>query len=208
MRRSCLRRGSLTIILAAGLYASACQQADSVATTAQTNTEKRVVADKPFAAGGSIHMQLDAGGYEVRPAAGDRVRVTVSGNTADAKVEVTTSGTGADVVVKDTPHNNFHAIIEVPKAADLTIRLSAGDLTIAAITGNKDVESNAGNIKIAVADPNDYSDVDASAKAGDINAEVFGGSKSGLLPHFTWSGHGKYSLHAKLGAGNLVLRNN
>jgi hypothetical protein len=209
MHTSCKQRGSLAMVLAAGLCVSACQQAENTATTGtdtKTNTEKRVVAEKPFAGGGSIHMRLDGGDYEIRPAADDRVRVTVSGNAGDTKVEVTASGARADVVVKDTPHKNFHATIEVPKAADLNIRLSAGDLTMAAITGNKDVESYAGDIKIAVGDPNDYADVDASVKAGDIHAGVFGGSKSGLLQHFTWSGHGKYSLHASLGAGNLVLR--
>ena len=60
--------------------------------------------------------------------------------------------------------------------------------------------------RIAVGDPDDYSSVDASVKAGDTEAGVFGGSRSGLLQHFTWSGHGKYTLRANLGAGNLVLR--
>ena len=76
---------------------------------------------------------------------------------------------------------------------------------MAAITGNKNVERAGGNIKIAVGDPEDYSSVDASVKAGDIDASAFGGSRSGLLQHFTWTGHGKYKLTANLGAGNVVL---
>jgi hypothetical protein len=48
--------------------------------------------------------------------------------------------------------------------------------------------------------------VDASVKAGDIDARVFGGSKCGLFQHFTWSGQGKRTLRAHLGAGNLELR--
>jgi len=43
-------------------------------------------------------------------------------------------------------------------------------------------------------------------KAGDIDASAFGGSKSGLLPHFTWSGPGKRTIRADLGAGNLALK--
>jgi hypothetical protein len=43
-------------------------------------------------------------------------------------------------------------------------------------------------------------------KAGDLNATPFGGSKSGLMQHFTWSGPGKYTLRASLGAGNLQLK--
>ena len=106
----------------------------------------------------------------------------------------------------DTPHSNFEATIEVPKTVDLVIRLSGGNLTMAAITGSKDIESNAGNTEIAVGDPNDYASVDASVKAGDIDARAFGDSKSGLFQHFTWSGPGTHKLRANLGAGNLALR--
>jgi hypothetical protein len=196
-----------SMLMAAGLWASACvQEGNSARTTEKALVAvKALVAEKPFVTGGKIDMQLDGGGYEIRPAADDRIRFTSNGNTGDAKVELTANGTHADVRVKDTPHN-FRATIEVPKAADLVIRLSGGDLVMAAITGNKDVESYGGDIKIVVGDPSDYSSVDASVKAGDIEAGVFGGSKSGLLQHFTWSGQGKYTLRAQLGAGSLVLR--
>jgi hypothetical protein len=192
---------SFAIILAAGSCASACLQAHDGANATGTP----IAAEQPFVAGGRIDMQLDGGGYEIRPAADDHIRVTSSGNTGTATVELTANGTRADVKVKDTPHSNFHATIEVPKASDLVVRLTGGDLVMAAITGNKDVESYGGNITIAVGDPDDYSSVDASVKAGDIAAGVFGGSRSGLLQHFTWSGHGKYTLRANLGAGSLVF---
>jgi hypothetical protein len=188
-------RPSFAILLAAGFCASAFLQAQN-----KTNA-----TEKPFASGGKIDMQLDGGSYEIRPAAGNQIRVTLSGNTGNAKVELATNGTHADVKVKDTPHNNFQATIEVPKSADLVVRLTGGNLVIAAIAGNKDVESYGGNVQIAVGDPNEYASVDAAVKAGDIDAKVFGGSKSGLLQQFTWSGHGKYTLRAHLGAGNLEL---
>jgi hypothetical protein len=198
---------NLAILVAAGLYASACVETHDRADTSEKTVADKpvVVADKPFAGGGKIDLQLDGGGYEVHPAADDRIRVTLSGNIGNAKVELSADGAHADVKVKDTPRN-FRAAIEVPKVADLVIRFSGGDLVMAPITGNKDVESYGGDIKIGVGDPNDYSSVDASVKAGDIDAGVFGGSKSGLLQRFTWSGHGKYTLRANLGAGDLVLR--
>ena len=181
---------------------SGCQQPQNSANT----NDAPVVTEKPFAAGGTIDMQLEAGGYEVRAAAGNQIGVTVSGNIGNAKVELSADGARADLKVKDTPRNNFHATIEVPTSADLVVRLGAGDLVMADITGNKDVENNAGNITIAVGDAKNYSSVDASVKAGDINAAPFGGSKSGLLQHFTWAGDGKYKLRANLGAGNLSLK--
>jgi hypothetical protein len=202
------RYSAVAAVVLSGLGAFACTQSEqtSTAATATTASAPRVEADKPFAPGGSITLQLAAGSYEVRAAADGHIRVTLTGNIGDAKVDVTTGEGRAEVVVKDTPQRNFHAVIEVPNASDLVTRLTAGEFTLAAITGNKDIESTAGNVTIDVADPNDYAEVDASLKAGDIDAAPFGGSKSGVLPHFTWSGHGKYKLHASLGAGNLVLR--
>jgi hypothetical protein len=197
---------SFALLLAAGCCASCARSQDGADTAGKSLVaEQSVAAEEPFVAGGSINLQLDGGDYQLRAAADNHIRIT-SGNAGNAKVEVNTNGTRANLKVTDTPHNNFRATIEVPQAADLVIRLSGGNLVMAAITGNKDIESNAGNMEIAVGDPNDYSSVDASVKAGDIDANAFGGSKSGLFPHFTWSGHGKYALRASLGAGNLVLR--
>lgn len=191
-----LSRAVLAFVLAAGFSASPVLQAQN----------KPTRTERPFVSGGRIDIQLDGGEYEVRPAADNHIRVTLSGTTGNAKVELSTNGTQANVKVRDTPRNGFQATIEVPRAADLVVRLSGGNLTMAAITGNKDVESYAGNVKIAVGDPNEYSSVDTSVKAGDIDAGVFGGSKSGLFQRFKWSGRGKYTLRAHLGAGNLELR--
>jgi hypothetical protein len=146
-----------------------------------------------------IDRQLDGGGYEVRPAADNRIRVTSSGNTGNATIEIMTNATHADVKVKDTPRSNFHATIEVPEVSDLVIRLAGGELVMAAVTGNKDVESNGGDIKIAVGDPNDYSSVDASVKAGDIDAGVFGGAKSGALSTLHVVGTGQVHASCQFG---------
>ena len=183
-----------------------CESCSSPPETTQTAAKPTVMAEKPFASGGGIDVELDGGNYAVRPAADDRIRVTFSGNVGTARAELTATGAQALVRIKDTPSNNFQATIEVPNIADLVVRLSAGNLEIAAIRGNKEIESTAGNVEIAVADPNEYSSVDGSVKAGDIQAAVFGGSRSGLLQRFTWSGKGKYTLRASLGAGNLTFK--
>jgi len=61
-------------------------------------------------------------------------------------------------------------------------------------------------VDIVTGDATDYSSVDVSVRAGDIKADPFGGSRSGLLQTFTWSGKGKYAVRARLIAGNLTLR--
>jgi hypothetical protein len=198
----------LAVLVAAGLCASACHHGQGSADDAEkpADAEKVVSEEKPFAAGGTITMQLDGGEYQIRPGTGNHIRVTLTGNAGNTKVELTTNGSKADVRVKDTPHNHFKATIEVPDAADVVVHLSAGSLSMTGIAGNKDVESTAGEVKIAVGNPDEYSSVDASVKVGDIDAGAFGGSKSGFGQHFTWSGHGKYTLRASVGAGNLVLQ--
>jgi len=162
--------------------------------------------EKTFVSGGRIDIQLSGGEYEIRSAADNRIRVSLTRNPGSTKVDVSTTGSQAAVKVTNTPHNGFGATIDVPKTADLVVHLSGGNLTITGITGSKDVDSFAGNVTIVVGDPNQYSSVDAAVKAGELSAQPFGGSKSGLFQSFTWSGKGKYTLRARLGAGNLELK--
>ena len=190
----------IAVVAAVSLTAFACVMVDGT----PVKTGPPLTADKPFAAGGRVQIDLASGGYQVRAAADNHVRITSDRNIGDASVEVTTDGESARVESKNTP-NNFKATIEVPARTDLLIHLTAGELVIEPIAGNKDLNSNAGEIRVAVGNPDDYASVDATLKAGDIQADAFGGSKSGVMPHFTWSGPGKRTLHADLGAGKLVL---
>jgi hypothetical protein len=205
--RSAVKSGAC----AAMILAAACGGSESPRPQAETQPQSQAegpgkVTEKPFASGGKIEMQLSAGGYTVRPGDGNAIRVTLSGNAGATKVDVTTGEAQASVSVKETPSNNFQATIDVPKNADLVIRLSAGELKVEAIDGNKDIESNAGNVDIVTGDSKDYASVDASVKAGDLTAGPFGESQSGLFRSLTWTGQGKYTLRARLLAGNLTLR--
>ena len=162
--------------------------------------------DKPFAAAGSIEMQLASGDYTIRAGPDEHIRVSFAGNTGNAAADLGTNGTHANLAIRDTPHSNFRATIEVPATADFTVRLTAGNLEVAAITGNKDIDSTAGNVEISIPNANDYGTVDAAVKVGNLDAGPFGDSASGVAPHLKWSGPGKYTLRASLGAGNLELK--
>ena len=74
------------------------------------------------------------------------------------------------------------------------------------IEGNKRVDSWAGDVSIDIGQPEQYRQVDASVRAGDLNARPFNVSKGGLLRSFSWTGKGPYSLQVKLFAGDLTLR--
>jgi hypothetical protein len=162
--------------------------------------------DKPFAAAGSIEMQLDSGDYTISAGSDEHIRVSFAGNIGNAAADLGTNGTHANLAIRDTPHNNFRATVEVPATADLTVHLTAGNLEVAAIKGNKDIDSKAGNVGISIPNSTDYRTVDAAVKVGNLSAGPFGDSGPGLSPQLKWSGPGKYTLHASLGAGNLELK--
>jgi hypothetical protein len=190
------------LMVLAAIALASCSSGPGQATV----TASVIKVDKPFAAAGSIEMQLDGGDYIIQASPDERIRVSFTGNTANATADLETSGTHANLAIRDTPHGDFRATLEVPAAADLVVHLTGGNLDIAAITGNKDIDNKAGNVGIAIPNSGDYGTVDAAVKVGNLNAGPFGDSDSGLSPHLKWSGSGKYTLHATLGAGNLELK--
>jgi len=199
-------KSKANLVLLAAIALASCSSTPEQAPATTLEQPPAMKIDKPFAAGGSIEMQLGGGDYTIRAGPDERIRVSFAGTAGTAAADLQTSGTRANLAIKDTPHNNFRATVEVPATADLTVHLSGGNLEIAAITGNKDIDSKAGNVGISVPNANDYSSVDASVKVGNLNAGPFGESGSGLSPRLKWSGSGKYTLRASLGAGNLELK--
>jgi DUF4097 and DUF4098 domain-containing protein YvlB len=139
-------------------------------------------AEKDFVSGGRIEITLESGDYKIRASSDNRIHVRW--NEASAKgvqVKVTTNGKSADLRVENTPHDNFHATIEVPALADLRIRLTAGDISVTGIKGDKDIEANAGNLNISVGSSSDWDEVDASVTAGDLHAPAFKAATGGLF---------------------------
>ena len=165
-------------------------------------------AEKDFVSAGRVEMTLESGDYNIRASSDNRIHVRW--NEASAKgvrVKLTTNGKSAELRVENTPHNNFHATIEVPALTDVRIRLTAGNLEMAPIKGDKDIEANAGNLNISVGSSNDWDAVDASVTAGDLHAPAFQAATGGLFRSFKWKGPGKYRLHVHLTAGDVNLRN-
>ena len=163
-------------------------------------------AEKDFVSGGRIKMTLESGDYKILASSDNRIHVRWN-EASRTRVKLTTNGNSAELRVENTPHNNFHATIEVPALTDLRIRLTAGDMSVTGIKGDKDIEIHAGDLNLSVGNSSDWGDVDASVTAGDINASPFQASKGGLFRSFHWKGPGKYKLHVHLTAGDVNLRN-
>jgi hypothetical protein len=161
--------------------------------------------ERPFAAGGRVTMDLSAGEYEISGSPDNRVRLDWDADDRDdVDNRLTVQGTEARVST-DGPSNHFRVRIQVPARSNLYVRLTAGELTIKGIEGDKDVELHAGELDIDVVRPEDYGHVDAKIWAGEIHASAFRITKEGLFRSFDWNGTGKYRLHAHLKAGEMRL---
>jgi len=181
----------------------------SVALHAQQNPYQTGVQQK-FVSGGTIRLHLEAGGYIINPTDSDNVVVTYHANSAKqlsrVKVEIRTGVSSADVYVSNTPNNKFGATIEVPRHSNLWARLTAGQLDVEDMEGDKDIELWAGQLDIEIPHPEAYGHRDASVIAGSLDASAFNVSKGGLFRSFNEQGPGKYRLHAHVTTGEIDLR--
>ena len=164
--------------------------------------------EREFAPKGRVNMDLSAGEYRISSSRDHRIRMRWSVRSADqlSSVKARADIRGLDAkIVTDGPTNHFKVDISVPAQADLFVRLTAGELRITGIEGNKDVELHAGELDIDVGRAEDYKRVDASLWAGELRAAPFGAHKEGLFRSFDWYGKGSYRLHARLKAGEIRL---
>jgi hypothetical protein len=171
----------------------------------ETSTQHR------FVSGGTIRLHLEAGGYTVTSGDSENIIVTCRAQEEQlkrVKVEIKVTAVSADIYISDTPHSNFRATIEVPRYSNLWARLSAGELIIESVDGDKNVEVRAGRIQIDIPHPELYGHRDASIMTGSIESSAFDVSKGGLFRSFDQQGPGKYRLHAHLMTGEIDLRGN
>jgi hypothetical protein len=158
-----------------------------------------------------LAIELSSGDYQIIPSESDSIAVVYEeGQPQDKhKVEVQISaGHGQNYLKIAAPKSNFHAVIEVPRRTDLRVRMTAGDLRVGEVEGNKDIEMRAGSLELSAVRPQDYAKADFSVRIGDLNAPSFNTAQSGFWRSFRTYGPGKYRLHAHVGVGDLTLRAN
>jgi hypothetical protein len=165
--------------------------------------------EAPLPARVTLRLYVRSGDVDIVGSEDNKISVDVSGRNAekieDLKHVLKLLDGSAEFHLSGGPRNDFHITIHLPKSCDLYLRVPAGDVSVEGISGNKDIELHAGDLSIHVGNPNEYSHVDASVNAGDLNASPFGESHGGLFRSFKKSGSGKYNLHAHVGAGDLTL---
>jgi hypothetical protein len=157
--------------------------------------------------GKQLAIDLRPGDVEIVGTKRAALRVTCRLDDPSQAREVKISLAAGHLRISGGPDKNIHFRIEIPDRTNLLMRASAGDMNIAGITGDKDVELRAGNLVIQVGDPSAYRVAEGSVMAGDLRARPFGVVKEGLFRSFRKDNDkGQYRLRVKLWAGNLTLR--
>lgn len=197
----------MRMILASALVGGMFVAAPESQSTPETRPSGSL--ERAFTANGRISMDLSAGEYRISGTGGSRIRLdwSVKDREKLSKVRARADVRGREATIAtDGPDNSdLDVAIQVPARADLHIRLTAGELTIESIEGNKDVALHAGDLNIDIGRAEDYGRVEASVWAGEVNASPFQANKGGLFRSFSWQGRGPYRLEARLKAGEVRL---
>lgn len=176
------------------------------AATAQEATGQPEVV-RTFAPGGVIYLDLSAGDYTVKGTDDGVIRVTWNtrdGNRSSGWADIQVQGTKATIRTRG-PRNRFNVQIELPRRSDLDMTLSAGELDLRDVEGNKRLSMWAGEATMQLGDADLYKRVDATVRAGEISAPPLGRSTGGLFRSLHWDGKGKYTVSASLLAGEIKL---
>ena len=160
--------------------------------------------------GRGLLLNLDAGSVTVLPSEDGQVRVRYTG-TGDhdltrVRLRFSPADSPAELRLSHSLHNNFGVEIQVPRASALTLRMSAGEVLIQGVEGDKDLRVHAGQITVRVGDPSAYGPVSAAVWAGEVRPGPFGEAKEGLFRRFSYGGPGRYSLAAKVKAGEVIFQ--
>jgi hypothetical protein len=165
--------------------------------------------ERAFAPNGRVTMDLAAGEYRITGSTDSRIRLDWSvrdgARMSDVRARAEVRGLEATVTTVGPDNEGLKGTIQVPARTDLDVYMTAGELTVANVQGNKNVRLQAGELRIDVGRAEDYRRVRASVWVGDVNAEPFNVNKGGFFRSFTWTGDGPYQLRAGLKAGQIRL---
>ncbi len=138
-----------------------------------------------------------------------KVSCTVDREEYGSYVELRFSGTPGygrlNITGSDFHNSNLHIRIEVPRKTNLRFHMGAGEVTVEEVTGDKDIDLYAGQIRIS-SSSGSYKSVDASVDIGDVKASAFGVDRGGFFRSFTKTmENGEYKLRAHVMTGEIDL---
>jgi hypothetical protein len=168
--------------------------------------------DAPLRPRTVLKIQSRPAGLEIvgTDQAGIHVSCT-SGETGDAqriRFKLQENSNDETLTIKGDLHkgNDLRIRIEVPRKTSLRVEMSAGEVKVEEIEGDKDIHLYAGQITVSSTRTWDYRNVDVSVIIGAVNAPVYGEQKGGFFRSITKdTAGGEYSLHAHVTTGEIDL---
>ena len=159
-----------------------------------------------------LHVRLSVGDVRIIRGDSNRIRMhyTVKSrresHVKDARVDFGVRGNDARIEFQASSGGNtqFDVELEVPQNTNLDVHEKVGDLTVANIAGDKDLDLGVGDIRVAVG-RTDYHLVRASTSIGDVNGDGYGETSGWLGKSLKYRGEGKYELRAHVGVGDITL---
>jgi hypothetical protein len=97
------------------------------------------------------------------------------------------------------------ATIEVPQETNLGVRMTAGELKISAVDGDKDLAVHVGEIHLAIGSKSSFRLVQVSTDLGDVSQSLFGRPSGWLGKSVTFRGGGTYRLYAHVWIGDIKI---
>ena len=160
-----------------------------------------------FLSAGSLKMDTCSSGLKIIGVekSGIRVAYDRDEDTSKVRVRVRTSGSEGTVEIDRCPHENFRITIEIPRATNLYVRMTAGQLDVEDVIGSKDLKMTAGELNVEMGRAEDYASVEASVTTGEVDARAYNVNKGGLFRSIERKGPGRYRLYAHVGAGQVTL---
>jgi len=168
---------------------------------------------RDFVAGGIVHVHLSVGDLRILRSDSNQIRVRYTvksrheSHVKNAHVDFEVRGRDADIEFHASTSGNtqFDVELEVPQNTNLDVHEKVGDLTVANIEGDKDLELGVGDIRVAFG-RSAYHLVRASTGIGDVNGGDGYGETSGWLGKtLKYHGDGKYELRAHVSVGDISL---
>lgn len=151
-----------------------------------------------------LSVELSAGSVRIVPGASDRVRVLAPVATDDENVDLrakytTKNGTGRLAV---RARDELVVTIEVPPSTALDVQMSAGELHVGPIGGDKDLRLSAGQLVLQSAESDRDADVRLRVTTGEITWQGQGVQRGGLFRSYARDGSGP-KVRARVTAGEL-----
>jgi hypothetical protein len=160
-----------------------------------------------WAAARELEIELTAGSVRIVPGAAGRVRVLAPVHTDDdenVELRAKYSGDGGAGRLDVRARDELVVTIEVPPSVALTVKMSAGELHVGPITGDKDVKLAAGELVLHAAETDQAADVQLRVLTGEITWKKLGVERGGLFRSYEREGSGS-KLRARVTAGELRI---